>query len=163
MIGSGRLRDELAKRLNTAYGDGLLSEDTYMRRVDELLGAPLIDPEEVTGDLHLRPRPSAVTAQFDRLCDWVRAATHGHRALLALDWSGATTELSVGRLDSCDVVLDDPLVSRHHAQLRFRDGRWILRDLGSTNGTFLNGLRIGRCQLRAGDRLDFGDTRLRVD
>ncbi len=166
MIGPGRLRDELARRLNTAYGDGLLSEDTYMRRVDELLAAPLIDPAHVTGDLHIRPRPraaSAVTAQFDRLRDWVRVATHGPRALLALDWSGATTEVSLGRERSCDVVLDDPLVSRRHARLRFRDGSWILHDLGSTNGTFLNGLRVGRCQLRAGDRLDLGDTRLRVD
>lgn len=166
MFGPGRSRDALAQRLSTAYGDGLLSEDTYLQRVDDLLAAALVDPEDVAGDLHLRPRPgttAAVTAQFDRLRDWIRGGGHGPRATLGLDWSGASTALTIGRHPSCDVVLNDVSVSRRHAELRFRDGRWILRDLGSTNGTLLNGLRVGRCQLRVGDRLDLGDARLRID
>lgn len=83
--------------------------------------------------------------------------------MLALDWSGATDELLVGRHPSCDVVLADPTVSRRHARLRFRDGTWALQDLESTNGTTINGLRVGRCQLRAGDRLMLGDQHLTVD
>ncbi len=45
----------------------------------------------------------------------------------------------------------------------FRDGHWVLCDLGSTNGTMVNGVRIGRCRLHAGDRVIFGDTSVKVD
>jgi pSer/pThr/pTyr-binding forkhead associated (FHA) protein len=61
------------------------------------------------------------------------------------------------------VTLADPGVSRRHAHLRFRDGRWILQDLESTNGTTVNGVRVGRCELRPGDVIGVGDTRLLVD
>lgn len=56
-------------------------------------------------------------------------------ARLALDWSGAISELILGRRRDCDVVLSDPGVSRRHARLFFRDGSWVLEDLDSTNGT----------------------------
>jgi hypothetical protein len=165
MVGLGRSRELLAQHLSTAYGEGLLSDETYLQRVDELLAAPLLDPDRLAGDLHLRPAADdAVTARFARLREWVRdAVADAPRALLALDWSGATSELTLGRHRSCDVVLADPLVSRRHAQLRFRDGRWIVRDLTSTNGTIVNGTRVGRSQLRPGDRLDLGGTRLRIE
>ncbi len=83
--------------------------------------------------------------------------------LLVLDWSGAEDELLIGRDEGCDVVLSDLCVSRRHARLRFRDGRWILQDLDSTNGTLVNGVRVGRCQLRAGDVLAVGDEQLAID
>jgi pilus assembly protein CpaF len=54
-------------------------------------------------------------------------------------------------------------VSRRHARLLFRDGSWVLQDLQSTNGTTVNGVPVGRCQLRPGDRLIFGTACLRVD
>ena len=60
-------------------------------------------------------------------------------------------------------MLGDLSVSRRHALLRFRDGRWILQDLESTNGTRVNGEPVGRCQLRPGDALQVGDVRLLVD
>jgi pSer/pThr/pTyr-binding forkhead associated (FHA) protein len=83
--------------------------------------------------------------------------------LLALDWTGVVPELLVGRSRRCDVVLDDPGVSRRHARLVFRDGSWVLQDLQSTNGTTVNGVQVGRCQLRPGDSLTLGTACLRVD
>ena len=83
--------------------------------------------------------------------------------LLALDWSGGQGELILGRHDSCDVLLSDPSVSRRHARLSFRDGSWVLQDLDSTNGTLVNGVQVGRCALRPGDRLALGDEQLRID
>ncbi len=83
--------------------------------------------------------------------------------MLALDWNGTTDAVLVGRHPSCEVVLEHATVSRRHAQLRFRDGRWILQDLGSTNGTTVNGARVTRCQLRAGDHLRLGEQHLVVD
>src|SRR5258708_33831460 len=84
-------------------------------------------------------------------------------ALLALDWSGSQDQLLIGRHPCCDVVLASPAVSRTHARLTFRDGTWILQDLGSMNGTKLNDVRVGRCQLRPGDHLVIGDERVLVD
>ena len=61
------------------------------------------------------------------------------------------------------MVFVNTTVSRRHAQLRFRDGKWVLRDLGSTNGTTVNGVRVGRCELLPGDRLGLGELLLTVD
>jgi predicted component of type VI protein secretion system len=83
--------------------------------------------------------------------------------LLALDWTGGQESLLLGRHAECDVVLSDPSVSRRHARLFFRDGSWFLQDLGSTNGTVINGVSIGRCELRPGDRLIIGNERLEID
>lgn len=83
--------------------------------------------------------------------------------LLALDWSGQQSDLLIGRHQACDVVLEAPSVSRRHARLVFRDHRWIVQDLHSTNGTVVNGTRVGRCELRPGDALLLGDERLTID
>ena len=67
---------------------------------------------------------------------------------------------SVGRVAECDVVLDDPLVSRRHAVLRRLDGRWVLEDQGSRNGIYLDGSRAERVEVGAGVRVVFGDPAL---
>jgi len=60
-----------------------------------------------------------------------------------------------GRLGDATVQIDSPLVSREHARLEQAAGAWVLTDLGSTNGTFVNGKRITRpCELSPGDRID---------
>jgi pSer/pThr/pTyr-binding forkhead associated (FHA) protein len=82
---------------------------------------------------------------------------------LALDWSGAQSELLIGRHHGCDVIVDEPTVSRRHARLVFRDHKWIVQDLTSTNGTIVNGTRVGRCELRPGDSVVLGRARLKVD
>ena len=73
--------------------------------------------------------------------------------------------LRVGRVDSLEIVLDDNSVSRHHAEVRATDRGWRVRDLGSTNGTRLNGIRLGTGQwpLRARDLLQFGEVAVVVE
>jgi pSer/pThr/pTyr-binding forkhead associated (FHA) protein len=67
--------------------------------------------------------------------------------------------VTIGRDPVNDLVLpDDSKVSRSHAELSRRDGQWILVDLESRNGTFVNGRRVGRHPLRDGDRIEFGGT-----
>jgi len=66
-------------------------------------------------------------------------------------------EFAVGRNASCQLSLDDPLVSRRHALLIVRDDAVTAEDLGSRNGVSVNGERItGRVLLRAGDRIQSG-------
>ena len=68
---------------------------------------------------------------------------------------------TIGRSSTCEVVLSDPLVSRQHCQILLGMGGINLRDLGSTNGTFLNGARITESPLRNQDVISVGGTRLR--
>lgn len=66
----------------------------------------------------------------------------------------------IGRSRECDVRIDDPNVSRKHAELR-RDGEeWSVVDLGSTNGIRVNGRRVESARLSPGDEITFGLTRL---
>ena len=66
----------------------------------------------------------------------------------------------IGRMSSNDVVLSDPNVSRRHAEMRRENGSWVLLDLGSTNGTTVNGRPGPQHALKDGDRLGFGTSEL---
>lgn len=67
----------------------------------------------------------------------------------------------VGRLPECDVMIDDTLVSRMHARLSVRDDSVVVEDLHSTNGVYVNGMRITHSALlREGDRLLIGTTEI---
>jgi hypothetical protein len=72
--------------------------------------------------------------------------------------------LTVGRLPACEVVVSDGNVSRRHAQIRAVDGRYAVADLGSTNGTLVNGAPIvAPRELRSGDEITVGNTVLRFE
>ena len=71
--------------------------------------------------------------------------------------------VTIGRLPECAVVLDDPNVSRRHAQLRREGEAVLLVDLGSTNGTKVNGIQIRERHLSAGDVITVGTTMMRFE
>jgi pSer/pThr/pTyr-binding forkhead associated (FHA) protein len=69
----------------------------------------------------------------------------------------------VGRRSGVDVELADSFVSAEHARLTQEGGRWWVTDLGTTNGTFVNGARIDRpTPLKAGDEVRFARVRARL-
>lgn len=70
--------------------------------------------------------------------------------------------ISIGRRLDNDVIIQATSVSRRHAQIVFRHGRWLLRDLHSTYGTQVNDHVIEECVLRAGDTIRFGDVTVDV-
>src|SRR5207247_8571703 len=69
--------------------------------------------------------------------------------------------ISIGRASDCSIPIKDRYLSRKHAEIVSSDGHWVLKDLGSANGTYLNGSRVERDQrLHAGDRIRLGDTEI---
>ncbi|WP_240483336.1 FHA domain-containing protein, partial [Streptomyces pathocidini] len=71
--------------------------------------------------------------------------------------------LRIGRDPASGLRLNDDTVSRVHAQLSREGGIWVLKDLGSTNGTWVNNRRVtGRAVVRAGDLVTFGRVTFRL-
>ena len=76
----------------------------------------------------------------------------GHRLALS------SQTVTLGRRPGMDLLLEDTMVSGHHAELRFEDGGWLLVDLGSSNGTMLNNEKVTSARLSDGDKVQIGAT-----
>jgi len=88
---------------------------------------------------------------------WQLLAQQGPRAGQTFDLSRPV--VTIGREAGSDIVLDDPQVSRHHARLTLQGASYFVEDLGSTNGSFVNGRRVmAPTPLNPGDKLGLGDT-----
>ncbi|MGE0642585.1 MAG: FHA domain-containing protein [Nitrospira sp.] len=75
------------------------------------------------------------------------------------EWSDErsfTHSFTIGRASDCDVVISERVVSRYHAEVRWQDGVWQLRDMGSHNGTYVDGVRIQETQLPTACRVELG-------
>ncbi len=137
-----------------------IQAEAGLRRGRVRVQAELASPEEAEED----------TAELD----WTPALGASHlgatmpaAALRYLDRTGRSyrvpldrPQVLLGRARDSDIILDDPLVSRHHARIVLRYGQFAVEDLGSTHGTFLNGQPVRECVLRPGDRLTLGQTDL---
>jgi len=150
-------RDRAIDKLRRAYGSGALSTDTFEARVGRAVAVR--DAGELgrlVADCPERPSPR----------DWRVAARR-----LTRRWLNRPGELeapppasgtfAIGRSPNCNRVLTDQTVSRVHAELRWVNGGWVLSDLGSMNGTWVNGWRIHEAWVRDGDRLQLGAVEVR--
>ena len=66
----------------------------------------------------------------------------------------------LGRLPNNDVIISEADISRFHAEIHFRKGKFILKDLNARNGTFINGEQISSQALQSGDTITMGGTPL---
>jgi hypothetical protein len=99
-------------------------------------------------------------AELGRLV--VAAAPSGDPAVGSVFGLDAVTTL--GRDVNNTIVVEDPFVSTEHAALTFRGRAWYIEDLGSTNGTFVNGSQVdGVAPLGFGDEIQLGQVRLRLE
>jgi hypothetical protein len=76
------------------------------------------------------------------------------------EWRLESDEVTIGRLHSCEIAVDDPNVSRRHALVTKRSDGWWIVDLGSTNGTLVNEALVKERRLGPGDRIRLGTTEL---
>ena len=141
-------RSHTLAALRRGYVGERLQTDTFSLRVDRALTAESRgELRELTADLpHRRWRD-----RFRALRPPAR-----RRTWLAEPGLLQTAELTLGRSPDCELVFCDDTVSRHHARLELRDGRWFLIDLDSSNGTSVNGRRVRDAEVRPGDRIRLG-------
>ncbi|MGV9252439.1 FHA domain-containing protein [Streptomyces sp. NPDC003697] len=162
-------RDKALKVLRDGVAVGRLSHDTFVRRMELALAARRPDElAALTSDLRTEGRliclvfgtVEAVSGFTVRL----RRAWQAERLpKLLLPHPGTAHPLRIGRDPASGLRLTHDTVSRVHAELRRQGGRWILRDLGSTNGTTVNGRRVvGAVVVREGDQVAFGRVTFRL-
>jgi hypothetical protein len=153
----GQAEDALARELAQVArenaderGWGLMGPVEITFAVDESLrkGDFLCDASLVQGPEPVEPAAAPVASPV------LVVREDGARREVALKNEVAT----IGRLAGCDVVLKDEGASRRHAQLRTKDGVTTITDLGSTNGTRVNGETIQSSRLGAGDKITIGTT-----
>jgi hypothetical protein len=107
-------------------------------------------PADVGGHTQIFQPPSASPASQSRTR--MLLATPGGTHVIPLE----STQLTIGRGLNNDIILEDTRVSRHHAQLRYRARRFWIADVGSTNGTYVNGEQVAEQALRDGDVVSLG-------
>jgi FhaA, N-terminal domain/FHA domain len=129
----------------------------------------LAEPEDEHAQGEAAPAPSAGdfghTMVYSPSRDARRIEPVDDRRQALLVGGGRRNVLSgdrvvVGRSREADVVIQDPNVSRRHAELRREEGGWQVVDLGSTNGIKVNGRRVTNAHLRPGDQVTIGVTDL---
>ena len=156
---SDRARNGIVRQLGRDYARGYLSVETLAWRVERALAA------RTNAQLATLRADVPPEGPLRRLGErWGLLASRRRRSPIPCKPplpTAAGESYLLGRWEGCDLVLDDVAVSRMHAALRFDAGRWIVTDLGSKNGTRVNGWKIGEAQLSDGDVLALGSTRLR--
>ncbi|MFD7028803.1 FHA domain-containing protein [Streptomyces sp. NPDC059917] len=169
-------RERALGRLRDGAADGRLSHDTFVRRMELALVARRSEElAALTADLGARGPNALESPLTQRLFGWVgkvSAVSSGVRRawaaeklpkLLLPPHGGLGQALTIGRDPGSGLRLVHETVSRHHAELSLRGGLWVLRDLGSTNGTTVNGQRVtGAAVVRAGDQVGFGTMQYRL-
>jgi len=191
-------RDEAVSELREQFAEGRLSQETFMHRMDEALGAR--SRRQLDGLFTDLPRRRPGAGALAALRASVSGAARRGRAVLAEEKAalaasvrdslrprppavpapvasagppadlffppavgGIGIRYTIGRDSRCDLLIEDTSVSRWHARLERAVGRWILTDLGSTNGTRLNGWRVHRpVPVQPGDQVSFGSARFVV-
>ena len=143
----------------------IVSDDTIRR--GEIRVAANVADERGAQAPEAEPMPSSDTMIFDRPAAgaspesarraYLMVSTRGSRPV-QFDLGGHL--IGIGRASDNDVILDDPTVSRHHCQLKLEHGAYSFTDLGSQNGSLVNGETVSQIALGPGDVIRIGDTQI---
>jgi FHA domain/DUF1707 SHOCT-like domain len=152
-------RDQVLARLRDGFADGRLTQDTFVGRAEAALHARSGgDLRGLVADL---PSPRRLGAHAVAACRQAFRSTRrrlrGWPPVLWLPPGPRRGRFTIGREWECDMTLADHTVSRWHASLQWHGDGWLLHDLGSTNGTRLNGWRVTNpSRVASGDLVQFG-------
>jgi FHA domain-containing protein/uncharacterized protein DUF1707 len=163
MRASDDRRDRTVGLLGRRFSEGCLSTETFELRAELAYASrDQRQLEELTRDLPpARGLRAALARARERLESALRRPRDPAPVIVPEPPRDAAAEgLVIGRDPGCALVLQDPTVSRRHAELRLEDDRWVVADLGSSNGTRVNGWRVRRATIGAGDELMLGDQRM---
>jgi hypothetical protein len=167
MRSSDHRREETVAALRERALDGCMTLDTFAERVDAAYRAK--SEEELAGLVSDLPRSDGRLRAFGAALREVVAGV-GKRPVapapaleIEVRLPPTAEAVTVGRSRECDVVVGEETVSRFHAELRHGDGdAWTVRDLGSLNGTWLNGARVREARVFRGDVLRLGGLRMEL-
>jgi FHA domain-containing protein/uncharacterized protein DUF1707 len=161
-------RERVVRVLRDRSLEGRLSTDTFAERVGLAYSA---ESRRELAELVSDVRPAGGPRRLLLAAiEWLSAldadieAAWARPRLPSLALPNADgARLTVGRSPSCDCLVPEECVSRRHAELRRAGARWLLRDLGSSNGTRVNGVRvIEDVEVRPGDRVSLGGAAYRL-
>ena len=138
----GRLRPEVS---GFHRATAVLDQGEFLGELAELSKLP---------ETHVKVEADAIPPQGCRLI-----VVSGRD--LGMEWAFKVPQITIGRDEDCELAMSDIGVSRRHAKLTLEGERYVLTDLGSGNGTFLNGVRIESETLYPGDEVTLGDRTLR--
>lgn len=158
-------RDELVEAMqqltDLKLGD-LLTDEEFVGRMEELLYKYRAAKSLPTSNLAFTLSSQPVNEQWP-LSPWLTLAVvppEGEPKSYPFD----KREITIGRSSENDIVLRRTDVSRRHARILMREGRLVLLDLKSENGTFINGQRLGSPQvIHPGDEIAIGDYKVFVE
>lgn len=161
-------RDRVLQVLSERVAEGRMSTDTFERRVDQALRAR--SQAELAGLVHDLPpsggvvsRLTGMVASLSSMTARIEAAWRTPRLPRFTLPPAGPTRILIGRAPACNFVLTHPTVSRFHAELYRDEDQWVVRDLGSMNGTRVNGWRLtDPAPVRPGDEIGFGNLTLIV-
>jgi len=129
------------------------------------------DEKTIRTNRHYLDKAKGIDSGYSRTLEISRDTFIGeitsrqHAYLEVLDETNKRFELGeeeviVGRIPECDIQLPEGNVSRRHARIIFRNEEYQIEDLESTNGIYVNGIKIEKCILRNHDLLDIGGVKI---
>lgn len=152
-------RDRTVAALGDGYAAGCIGTNTFELRLEAAHHARSFgELRRLTADLPVR---GWLDRARDAIADLLEGAPAQPVVRIAPPPDGPGPWI-LGRGDGARLTLDHATVSRRHAQLRRTAGGWEILDLGSKNGTWVNGWRVERASLRKGDVVCLGDVRVEL-
>ena len=156
MRASDRMREAVVRRLGRDFGRGCISVDTLAWRIERAYSAR--DRQELTPLVSDLPPGGRLGVLVERFQLWRESLRPSPTLCSPPD--PLEQPYVLGRHPDCDLVLGDDSVSRRHASITREGDRWLIVDLGSRNGTHVNGWRVAEAHVFDGDELVLGRTRL---
>jgi len=163
MRATHRTRERTLAQLRDGYAGGALHTGTLDLRIEHALRAGTrAELDGLTADLPAAGGPLRRAGRAVRSALAPAAAAPQAPSVLLQAAGLREGRLVLGRSPDCELVFEDDTVSRRHAALRCREGRWYLADLGSSNGTWVEGRRVFDAEVFAGDEIWLGEARFRL-